>query len=108
MKTRIKGIGSYVVIKRLENDLSLGDDVLYGVVKYDSPKCKIDLSHNRVAYLKNDVSGKIIIDGQDYDVLLYYHIIVNFLCTEEYKPPRFPVVNEISHGYGGHGITMEL
>ena len=94
MKTRIKGVDSYVVIKRLENGLSLGDDVLYGVVKYDSPKCKIDLSCNGVAYFKNDVSGKIIIDGQDYDVVLYYYIILNFLCTQEYKSPRYPVVNE--------------
>lgn len=88
METIIKNVGSYVVIERIDNSKNFGDDVYYGIVKYHSQKSNIErIYKNGVTYLKKNIEGKINIDNKEYDLVLYYNIILNFIYPDEFKSP---------------------
>ena len=81
---KIKNIGSYMVIKRIENSFNFGNDVYYGLVKYASPKSKVEMIYkSTVTYLKKDVEGEIIISDCKYDIVLYYNILLNFTFKDD-------------------------
>ena len=85
--TTIRNIGSYMVIKRTEIEPSFGDDVYYGIVKYPSSKSKVECIYKSgVTYLKKDIDAQIVLDGEKYDIVSYYNIILNFIYDDNPNP----------------------
>ncbi|HUU87790.1 MAG TPA: hypothetical protein VMX17_08565 [Candidatus Glassbacteria bacterium] len=85
MKTVIKNIGNYMVVERIEANSSFGKDIYYGNVKYRSPQSNVEpIYKNRVTYLKKHVESKIILNEKEYDLVLYYNLILNFIYKGVY------------------------
>jgi len=100
MVTEFRNVGSYMVIERIDRKPSFGEGVCYGVVKYHSSKSNVErIYENGVTYLESDVVNKMIIDSKEYDLVLYYNIILNLVYIEdipkENKLAQFEGINTV-------------
>jgi hypothetical protein len=85
LNTIINNVGNYTVVERIKDNSSFGNDIYLGNVKYRSLKSVVEpIYKNRVTYLKKDVEGKIILDGKEYDLILHYNLILNFIFKGVY------------------------